>query len=149
MKDSSAEIERKDYQQARALRRRERIDYWRARFAPLVVKPSPPPAPQKRTAPVLVPSTDMVPISFEGRWRSRRERAAELRERMAAFGAIYNAGWLVRDAYFGPTQRSEQMVMRFVAVLLQEMRTCNDFEALIYAAADTLTCSRHGVPWEE
>jgi len=64
------------------------------------------------------------------------------------FSAIYNAGWLVRDAYFGPRQRSEEMMMRFVAVLLQEMRNCRDIEALIFAVTDTLTCSRHGVPWE-
>lgn len=93
--------------------------------------------------------SDLPPVHFAGRYRSRRERAAELRERMACFSAIYNAGWLVRDAQSGSTQRLDKNVMQFVAVLLQEMRTCRDFEALIYAVADTITCSRHGVPWEE
>lgn len=100
-------------------------------------------------SPIIRPQSDLPPVHFAGRYRSRRERAAELRERMAFFTAIYNAGWLVRDAQYGPTERLEQSVMRFVAALLLEMRTCSDFEALIYAAADTLTCSRHGVPWEE
>ena len=94
-------------------------------------------------------SSDLPPFTFLGRYRSRRERAAELRERMASFTAIYNAGWLVRDAQSTNTQRRDEAMMRFVAVLLQEMRTCRDFEALIYAVADTITCSRHGVPWEE
>jgi hypothetical protein len=100
-------------------------------------------------SPIIRAPSDLPPVHFAGRYRSRRERAAELRERMACFAAIYNAGWLVRDAQYGSTERVQQSVMRFVAVLLQEMRSCNDFEALIYAVADTLTCSRHGVPWEE
>jgi hypothetical protein len=101
------------------------------------------------SSPILRPQSDLPPVHFAGRYRSRRERAAELRERMACFSTIYNAGWLVRDAQSGPTQRLDEAMMRFVAVLLQEMRTCRDFEALIYAVADTITCSRHGVPWEE
>lgn len=101
------------------------------------------------SSPIPRPPSDLPPVHYAGRYRSRRERAAELRERMAAFTSIYNAGWMVRDSQSTTTQRLDESVMRFVAVLLQEMRSCRDFEALIYAVADTLTCSKHGVPWEE
>jgi len=99
-------------------------------------------------SPILRASDDVPPADLEGRFRSRRERAAEIEERMHRFSAIYHAGWLLRDAYFGPTQRRQQYVMDFLAALLNELRATQDYEALIYAVADTLTASRHGVPWE-
>lgn len=99
-------------------------------------------------SPILPIHGDLPPVSLEGRWMSRRERAAQVRERMQRFSAIYNAGWLMRDTYFGPAQRREQYAVRFIAVLLQEMRSTRDYEALLYAVADALTCSSLGVPWE-
>jgi hypothetical protein len=96
----------------------------------------------------LLPVIDAPAVSLEGRFRSRRERAAELHERMLKFSAIYNAGWLVRDAYFGSDQRQHDAVMAFIAVVLQELRTTQDYEACLFAVADTLTCSAHGLPWE-
>ena len=67
---------------------------------------------------------------------------------MHKFSEIYNAGWAVRNAYFGPDQRRHDMMMRFLAALLLALQTSQDYEALIYAVADTLTASPHGVPWE-
>lgn len=88
------------------------------------------------------------PATLERRWRSRRERSNELRARMAAFSAIYNAGYIVRDAYFGPDQRQRETVMQFIAVLLQELRATSDYEACLFAVADALYASPLGVPWE-
>jgi hypothetical protein len=90
-----------------------------------------------------------VPIPrLEGRFRSRRERATELQARMAAFSAIYNAAYMVRDAYFGPDARRRQMIMRCIAVLLEELRATTDYEACLFALADALYASPVGVPWE-
>lgn len=99
-------------------------------------------------SPILQRSGNLPSISLEGRFRSRRERAAEMQERMYQFQEIYNAGWAVRNAYFGPDQQSHKMMMLFLAALLRALRTPQDYEALIYAVADTLTASPHGVPWE-
>jgi len=195
--DTSTERERKNFKFARASRRRERVDYWRARFASLAVQlpaisiPTPPanldaahkearkaahlaaiakfgtgplpinPATGKRwsgtgkypksgiRSPVHPVQSELSPVVLEGRWRNRRERAAELRERMAVFAAIYNAGWLVRDSYFGSRQLNDQRILQFVAVLISELRDCRDAEALMFAVADALTASKHGVPWDE
>jgi hypothetical protein len=98
-------------------------------------------------SPILRPSI-LPAVSLEGRFRSRRERSNELQARMRAFAPLYNAGWCVRDAYFGPDERRREKVMQFVAVLLQLMRQTDDFEALIFATADTLYASPLGVPWE-
>jgi hypothetical protein len=153
MKDSSAEIAHKDFQQARAVRRRERIDYWRTRFAPLAVNPSPPPAPAKRRSsgirsPIPLVQPDLPPANFETRWQSRRARASALRERMQVFSSIYNAAWLIRDSQHGCANRREDLVRQFVAVLAIELRDCRDYEALIFAVADALTASPNGLPWE-
>lgn len=78
-------------------------------------------------------------------WKSR---AIRLRDRMKAFTAIYNAAWHVRDSYYGAQLRRQENVWRFVNVVVAELRSCRDFEALIYAVADSLTASPHGVPWE-
>lgn len=86
--------------------------------------------------------------NLEWRFRSRRERAAELQERMNQFGAIYRAGWMLRNAYFGPSARRHKAVMQFVAALLVALRDTDDYEACLYAVADTMMCSPLGVPWE-
>src|SRR5947208_816217 len=65
----------------------------------------------------------------EQRWRSRKERANELRERMAVFAPIYNAAWLVRDAYFGPDERRQLCVKALLATMAEQMRATDDFEA--------------------
>ena len=97
----------------------------------------------------IIRHSDTAPITFDGRFRNRRERAVEMRERMQQFAEIYNAGWALRDAYFGPDQRRERAMMKFLATMLDALRTTDDYEALIYAIADTVTASKHGVPWEE
>jgi len=99
-------------------------------------------------SPVLSVDADPPVVTLERRFRTRRERAAELEERMHQFSGIYNAGWIVRNAYFGPEQRLHESVMQFIAVMLTELRETRDYEALVFAIADTLTASPHGVPWE-
>jgi hypothetical protein len=95
--------------------------------------------------PILAPG-GMEPVRSDG--RSRRERAREMQERMGKFSAIYNAGWFVRDSYFGADARQHDAVMRLVAVLLQELRTTQDRVACMYALVDALSCGKHGLPWE-
>lgn len=98
-------------------------------------------------SPILAPST--VPTaSLEGRSRPRRERANEMQERMHAFRPIYNAGWVVRDAYFGSDARRREKVFEFCVVLAQLLQQTEDYEALLFAVADTLYASPLGVPWE-
>jgi hypothetical protein len=87
-------------------------------------------------------------VSTEGRFRSRRERANELRERMQTFAPIYNAGWMVREAYYGPDDRRRERVFDFMRVLAQLMGQTDDYEALLFAVADGLYASPSGVPWE-
>lgn len=91
----------------------------------------------------------MPAVGLSHRFRSRRERASALKERMQSFSRIYNAGWLLRDSYFGPDARRRGMVQRFLAVMADEARGTQDFEALLFAAADAVTCGSHGCPWEE
>lgn len=79
----------------------------------------------------------------------RRSRAVRLRQRMLTFSAIYNAAWLVRDSWLGPSLRRQARVWEFVKTLARELQTCSDYEALLYAVADSLTLSPHGLPWEE
>ena len=100
-------------------------------------------------SPLLDPNAPMPAVDLSGRFRSRRERAAELRERMQTFSRIYNAGWLLRDSYFGPDARRREMVERFLAVMAEEARGTQDYEALLFATADAVTCGSHGCPWEE
>jgi hypothetical protein len=90
----------------------------------------------------------MPMVDLSGRFRSRRERASELKERMQGFSRIYNAGWMLRDSYFGPDARRREMVERFLAVMAEEARGTQDYEALLFAAADAVTCGSHGCPWE-
>lgn len=100
------------------------------------------------------PYSEPVPLSAQPlddpsrQFVSRRERAARLRARMAQFSTIYNAGYMVRDAMHGPDERRQDYAWRFLAVLQNEVKTCHDAEALIYAVADAITASPHGVPWE-
>jgi len=82
------------------------------------------------------------------RWRGKRERVNELRERMATFSSIYNQGYMVRNAYFDSDERLRKIVMEFIAVMLQELRATQDYEALLFAIADALYASPSGVPWE-
>jgi hypothetical protein len=99
-------------------------------------------------SPLLDVNAPMPAVDLSGRFRSRRERAAELRERMQTFSRVYNAGWMLRDSYFGPDARRREMVERFLAVMAEEARGTQDYEALLFAAADAVTCGSHGVPWE-
>ena len=94
------------------------------------------------------PTPPGPPTLSEPRWKSRRERAMELRARMDGCGEIRNAGWLVRDAYFGPRARLREMVKRFLESFAAELRRNEDFEAVLFAAADALFSSPLGVPWE-
>lgn len=104
--------------------------------------------PVSGTASPLLDKNEPLPaVDLSGRFRGRRERANELRERMQAFSGIYNAGWLVRDSFFGPDARRREMVERFLAVFAAEARGTRDYEALLFAVADTLTCGGHGEPW--
>jgi transcriptional regulator with XRE-family HTH domain len=140
---------------ARAARTETRRKSGRGELAPLGVNPETGKRPSGTgrypttgfLSPILKPD-DSPPVRHEGRFRSRRERANLLRERMEAFSAIYNAGWLVRDAYFGSDQRLREKVMAFIAVLLQELRATQDFEACLFAVADALYASPSGVPWD-
>ena len=97
---------------------------------------------------LVLPKHPPVPsVNTEGRQRDRRERASELQARMRAFSNIYNAAYMVRDAYFGADQRRRDLVMQMIAVLLQELRGTQDYEACLFAVADALYESPLGVPW--
>ena len=48
----------------------------------------------------------------------------------------------LREAY------KQECAWRFVNVPARELQRTRDYEALIYAVADPLTTSPHGVPWE-
>lgn len=76
-------------------------------------------------------------------------RVRQLEARMRAFNSIYSAAWLVRDSWFGPTMRRQEKVWGLVNALVRELRETGDHEALLYALADSLTCSPHGVPWKD
>lgn len=89
-----------------------------------------------------------VAIVASGPYGTHRHRAHELRARMAVFSAIYNAAYMIRVSYFGIDEHRHEKVMHFIAVMLQEMRQTQDFEALLYAIADALYASPLGVPWE-
>lgn len=143
-----------------------RKDYWQQRFSALPAVASPrfrqptrtrdtgaPPVrlqkPRKPREPKRLPYVPTVaPPDLSWRFVTRRERAAKLRERMEVFSAIYNAGWLLRNAQYGPSGPREDIAWRFLAVMEAELRACKDPEALIYAIADTIACSPHGLPWE-
>ena len=87
-------------------------------------------------------------VQGERRFRSSRERANELRERMAKFSRIYNAGWMVRNAYYGPTARQDEAVKVLIAAMIEELRTTSDYTACMFALADALYASPSGVPWD-
>ena len=101
-----------------------------------------------KNSPLVVPELALPATTGDARPRSKRERAMYLQERMRKFTEIYNAGWFVRDAYFGAEDRQREAVMKFIAAMLQELRSTQDYEACLFAVADALYCSRHGVPWE-
>lgn len=82
-----------------------------------------------------------------GQWATPRQRAAALRARMAEFRAIYNAGWYIRNYMHGDPDRMAAAAAQFCDVVAAEIARATDKEALIYAIADTLTCSPYGVPW--
>lgn len=67
---------------------------------------------------------------------------------MFAFSDIYNAAWMVRYYQLGGDLVRQQAIEKFCAALLHELETTKDREALIYAVADSITCSPHGLPWE-
>lgn len=99
-------------------------------------------------SPLLDKNEPMPAVDLSSRFRSRRERAAELRERMQAFSGIYNGTWLLRDSYFGPDARRREMCERLLRVFAEELRRSDDFEACLFALADAVTCGTHGCPWE-
>jgi DNA-binding transcriptional regulator YiaG len=142
--------------EARAVRLESHRKYARGELAPLGINP----ATGKRRqstgrypksgflSPILKPDDSTPRVSLEGRFKSRRERANELRDRMARFSAIYNAGYMVRNAYFGLDARQEDTVKQFIAVLLSELRSTSDYTACLFAVADALYASPSGVPWD-
>jgi hypothetical protein len=71
-----------------------------------------------------------------------------VREKMLAHSAIYNAAWLVRDSWHGSPERRQERMWRFVNTLARELQRTTDYEPLVFAVADALTASTHGVPWE-
>lgn len=81
-------------------------------------------------------------------WRPRRERAAELQARMLKNSRIYNAAYMVRHRYFMRDANRQASVDQFIAVVLEELSKTADPEACLFAIADALYCSPHGVPWE-
>lgn len=87
------------------------------------------------------------PAPSSSRWGAR-QRAADLRERMATFGGIYHAAWMVRYFQHGDPARRKKAAVDFCQVLMAELPKCTDPEALIFAVADSITCSPHGLPWE-
>lgn len=99
-------------------------------------------------SPILKPEAMPDSIGNAWRWRSRRERANELAERMAKFSAVYNAGYLVRDAYFGPDERRQRMVKAMIVAMYEALCSSDDCEAILFAVADALYASPTGVPWE-
>jgi hypothetical protein len=143
-------------ERARQARNASALARKRGRLAPLGINPATGKrwintgrSPRTGThSPLLDPNALMPAVDLSGRFRSRRERANELKERMQGFSRIYNAGWMLRDAYFGPDARRREMVERFLAVMAEEARGTQDFEALLFAVVDTLVSSSHGVPWE-
>jgi hypothetical protein len=78
----------------------------------------------------------------------RRQRVAELQARMLRFSAVYNAATVLRDAWHGSAGRRHECVVALAAVVARELQQTQDPEALLYALADSLYCSPHGVPWE-
>lgn len=87
-------------------------------------------------------------VLTEPQWESPRQRAAQVRRRMAAFHAVYNAAWHVRAAYFGRPEARQRRVLALADAVRHELAATDDPEALLYAIADALTNSPHGVPWE-
>lgn len=118
---------------------------------------APTPADTEPAAPPQLPiaiGAPAVPLIEEQRgeivphFRGRRERARALHARMAAFSSIYNAGYMLRDAYFATDEQRHEKAMIFIAAMLQEMRRAEDLEALLFSIADALYASPLGVPWE-
>ncbi len=114
-------------------------DGHRSRFRVLFSDNSAPPA-----------GAEPFPVEPQEQYKSGRERANMLRERMHRFASIYNAAWGVRDAAFGGNQdRKRGNIETFAEVLMKELWNCDDPEALIYAVADAIMANtRGGVPWE-
>lgn len=79
---------------------------------------------------------------------SSRQRAARLSERMTKFRRVYNAAWMVRHYQHASGQPLKKAVSDFCVVLVLELESAKDQEALIYAVAHSLTLSPYGVPWE-
>lgn len=97
--------------------------------------------------PHLKPS-DVPAVDNSWRHRSRRERANELQERMAAFSGIRNAAWHVRDAYFLSDDRRHRAVRALIVAFFEALKSSDDYEAAAFALADALYASKLGVPWE-
>ena len=79
----------------------------------------------------------------------RRQRAAALEARMLKFSTIYNQAALLRDAWRGSPERREQCARCLADAVMQELgRDGVDYEAVLYAVADSICCSPLGTPWE-
>lgn len=87
-------------------------------------------------------------VDAQVRRASPRQRAAALRQRMMRFSTVYNAGWHIRYCLHGDPKRLAEAAAKFCEVIANEIASATDKEALIYAIADTVTCSPYGVPWE-
>jgi hypothetical protein len=146
-------------ERARQARNASALARKRGRLAPLGINP----ATGKRwintgrspvsgtRSPLLDPNAPLPAVDLSHRFRSRRERAAELREKMARHSAIFNGAWLLRDSFFSSDARRQQMAEALIRTFAQELKGCADAadaEACLYALADAVTCGSHGVPWE-
>ena len=98
--------------------------------------------------PHLKPHELPAPVDNSWRFRSRRERANELQERMDAFPGIRNAAYHVRAAYFGSDATRERAVKALIVAFYEGICASDDYEAATFALADALYASKLGVPWE-
>lgn len=82
----------------------------------------------------------------------RRQNKAAMVERMRKHHRIYNAACLLRDAWgyhdAGSGRRLNCAKALGDAVLEALREPHHDIEAILYALADSLTCSPLGTPWE-
>jgi len=83
------------------------------------------------------------------RFINKRQRALELQARMLAFPSVYNSACVLRHAWHGSAVRREQCARALADAVAKELqRDAVDYEALLYAIADSLYASPLGTPWE-
>ncbi len=103
---------------------------------------------KKMTNEPTTPTANRLSAAKDAKLRPAATPKAGLRERMLKFSNIYNAAWMVRHYQRGAPQSLAGAINRFCSVLEQELEKATDNEALIYAVAESLTLSPHGMPWE-